>query len=142
MLNTWHIRESNEINDILLNLKEYHFYDISYREYVALHKKYIIRIYPFVVDIHEIMKPCDIQQLKYYHPEIFKQIIRIHHVDFINGISFFDPCLIFEEITGQKIHTVSNDFDTNRMFLPKEYYIKQINKINRKMKLEQIRNIA
>ena len=68
-----------------------------------------------------------------------------HHIDYIEGKCNFDPCMIFEDVSGYKIHTENNDDDfLYAESVPDDYFAKKeksfIQMVNRKIKISRILN--
>jgi hypothetical protein len=85
------------------------FLNTSFRELSAIvDGRYIVRIYSFVVQVSVFHKPFIYEKLKFYDKDI-KDILRVHHGDFTDGFSKLDPCNIFEDIYGIRIHHGESD---------------------------------
>ena len=94
----------------LSNIKNLKFYNVSYREYLALYNDLIIGVYPFAITIqsayNENGSVVSYENLKYSHRT------QLHHQNFVKGvITHDDPCIIFEEVSGRKIHHNEGDDD-------------------------------
>jgi len=107
MINDSNIPLPNQIID-LRDICKLEFHNISYREYLAIYDEWIIGVYPFVVNITSIWKEegtlVDLEYIK-----IFSRKSGLHHQDFLGGKCDYDPCDIFEEVCGVKIHHGESD---------------------------------
>ena len=116
----------NDIEKIINNIPKIKFYNLSFRCYRGVYKKYVVGIFPFVTDIFEIInKPGKIAiNGNFDYSEYDKNVIeifRIHLQDHRkNPEKYFDPCLLYEEIIGDKIHTNPSNGDQYKMNLPKQ----------------------
>lgn len=137
-----------EVIDNIFTIK---FYNLSFRCYRGVYKNYVVGIFPFVTDIFEIInQPNKIGisgnfEYSDYNNNVI-EILRFHHLEYEDKpeIYLFDPCLLYEKVVGDKIHT-DPPADEHKMDLSKEFYIEQrqqfdnvINKTIRKTKLNKI----
>jgi hypothetical protein len=143
------------IQEIIQNISKVKFYNLSFRCYRGIYKDYVVGIHPFVTDIFEIKKlPGKIgaggnfEYLDFDNNII--EIFRVHYQDYRENPEtyWFDPCLFYEDIIGDKIHTDSQNGDRHKFGLSKEFYIEQrrlfdnsIYKLFRKLKLSKISNL-
>jgi hypothetical protein len=121
----------NEIvREILSMTPTIKFYNLSFRCYRGIYKNYVVGIHPFVTDIYEIKKPIKVEtsgSFYYADYDYIVEILRVHHIDHKNKPEkfWFDPCIFYEEVIGDKIHTDPQNGDQYKMDLPKEFYINQ-----------------
>jgi hypothetical protein len=105
--------------DKLLNLKDIHkmkFFNTNFREYLCVYGDYIIGVYPFVINIKWSFK--DNKPVTYDNFRLLNHYSMIHHNDFTLGKVDTDPCDIFEDVCGIKIH--KNELDSHLMYLDHE----------------------
>jgi hypothetical protein len=106
----------NDINVLLpnqiINLSDIsclRFYNISYREYLAIYDEWIIGVYPWAVSVTSIWKDdgtlVDLEYIKIFS----RKSSVLHHNDFLRGKCDYDPCVIFEDVSGVKIHQGESD---------------------------------
>lgn len=137
-------RIKKTINYFIENIQNIKFYNISYRSYIAIKNNCIIMIYPFVINIYKINTNVDniSDYINNYHflkncTEI-EEILYAHHIDFLDKKINFDPCLIYELVSGYKIHTKNeNDIVNSKEFYKQNLSI-FINHFNRKQKLKKL----
>lgn len=97
----------------VINLREIpnlKFFNTNYREYLAVYNNYIIGVYPFAIKIEHAFDG-DNNPMTY---EFFKTMgVRSahHHNDYTTGYSIInvDPCALYEEISGIRIHHGESD---------------------------------
>lgn len=131
------------IEKIIKSIPNLKFYNVSYRVYFALIDKYIVCVYPFATQIIEYNKPVlnfvenkpHIITFSKVNPTClnnFRSILWYHHVDFIEnrGEYIFDPCMIYEVVSGYKMHTKQ---ETDNINFPKEYFKENANKFNSRL---------
>ena len=80
-----------------LDFKSIKFYNTSFREYVGIYDEYIIGVYPFVIAYDKL--PIDYSHTSFSHSHNL-----FSHNDYKDGIISIDPCDIFEEVSGIRIH--------------------------------------
>jgi hypothetical protein len=84
------------------------FFNVSYREYLAVYGEWVVSVYPFVVRISSVWREdgslIDLQYFNYYSKRS-----GYHHNDFVEGRCDYDPCDIFEEVCGVRIHRGESD---------------------------------
>ena len=141
------------VQEIIENISEIKFYNLSFRCYRGIYKDYVVGIHPFVTDIFELRKLTQKIgaggnfEFEDQHNQNVIEIFRVHHQDHRKNPEtyWFEPCLLYEEVIGDKIHTDPQNGDQHKMGLPKEFYIEQrqqfdnlVYKYFRKRKLNKI----
>lgn len=99
----------------ILDIKEIDsikFFNTSFREYLGVYGEYIIGVYPFAITVNRAFGN-DNRPISYY--EFKMQGVRSsqHHIDFIKNEISFDPCDVYEKISGIKIHNGEDDSHKN-----------------------------
>ena len=95
---------------IVENIKNEKIYNTSYREYIVIFKDYIIYIYPYILQVFKYdYKTYDLfvyrnSPVKFYNM-INSTILQYHHNDFTKNICNYDPCVLYEELTKDYVHT-------------------------------------
>lgn len=93
----------------LIEISSLKFYNVSYREYLTVYDEWVIGVYPFSVTISKSTRPDgSIIDLDYFN--ISSKKSGFHHQDFLSGKCDYDPCDIFEEVCGVKIHHGQSDW--------------------------------
>lgn len=128
-----------EVDNSELNIIYYKF-----REFFVLFKDFYIGVYPFAYKFL-----CyngvddDMFNYKFFVGDNLKVIQNSqHHQDYKRGTIQYDPCLIFEKISGFKIHTENyselNEYDKGQEPLRKQEFFEYVNRIKRNNKLNTI----
>ena len=141
-----------DIEKIIEEIPNIKYYNISYRNYFGLTNGCIVMVYPFVTELFKIHKPIDnltkgglYHYIRTSYEKEFEEIFRGHEIDFCDGRFYFSPCVMYETVSGYKIHT---EKESDNFGFPKEYYDQ--NSINfdkalknhlRKEKLKKINTI-
>jgi len=97
----------NEVID-LKEVSKLHFINTSFREYLCVYGDYIIAVYPFAIKVEWSFR-ADGKPVTYDYFKMQGVRSRHHHQDFTKGLISTDPCDIFEEICGIKIHHRGDD---------------------------------
>lgn len=113
-----------EIEDIVKKIPKIKYYNISYRNYFGLINGYIVMVYPFVTALYKINKHINNFATNgiYHHlhnNKDIEEIFRGHEINFNKGDFYFSPCMMYEKVSGYKIHTLNEE---DNFGFPKEYY--------------------
>jgi len=128
-----------EIQEIIDNIENINFYNISYREYYGLIDGYIVEVFPFVTEIKKIHKPIeDFSKNRHYITDHLESVMRCHQIDYSDGECNFQPCAIYEKISGYPIHT--KPLLEDNFGFPKKYYKKNAMIFDKKM-IQHIRKL-
>lgn len=119
-----------EVKEIIDNIHNINFYNISYREYYGLIDEYVVEVFPFVTEIKKMHKAIE-NFSENRHFNHLEKIARFHQIDYDDNKCSFQPCLIYEKISGYPIHT-KPELEDNFGF-PKEYYIKNAINFDKKI---------
>ena len=92
----------------LSEIKNLRFHHVNYREYLSVWGDWIIGVYPFAVNITSIYKR-DGSLIGYDDFPYSLGKVQYHHNNFVNGDIDYDPCLIYEEVSGFRIHHYQSD---------------------------------
>jgi len=91
-----------KIIDEMLKTK---FHNLSYRDYYGLNEKYLISVHPYAIHIYKIIKPINnwiniLNDINFGTGNYIKLIIDYHKSDYINDICLYNPCEIYEKVSG------------------------------------------
>jgi len=134
--------------EILNKIHDIKFYNVSYRDYFGMIENYVICIHPFVIKIIEIYKPIEkfVETMSYLFLDKSrsKEIMSVAHYNYYRGECNFDPCVLYEEITGDFIHTHKGNIIEPHTYDEKHY--KQIseefnNKIPQHFRKEKLKKL-
>ena len=104
----------------LSEIKNLKFYNVSFCDYLAVYDCWVIGVYPFVVNISSIYKGGNVADnypvitgntglVTYDYLKIYSDKSGHHHNDFVSGTIDYDPCIIYEEVSGIRIHHGESD---------------------------------
>lgn len=98
----------------ILDIKEIDsikFFNTSFREYLGIYGEYIIGVYPFTITVNRSFGDGN-RPISYYEFKMQGVVSSQHHIDFIKNEISFDPCDVYEKISGIKIHNGGDDAHT------------------------------
>jgi len=134
---------TKEIDEVIEKIPEMTFHNLSHKNYYGLTEKYIVSVHPFAVHIYEIKKQINnfnnfIVDINFGSENYIKLIINCHTSDYINNIYSFNPCEIYEIVSGynsfRDIKVESNEYWSNNI----EKFTKNLISYNRKEKIINI----
>ena len=123
------------------------FLNVGYRELFGIYQnKFIISIYPFVTKCYLIPQSFKFKFKEWKHSwkEDIKQLMvfEYHHQDYCNKEIKIDPCDIFENTYGIKIHSGESDkhkMNCDNLYKDSKYKFESIVlELNRCHKIEEI----
>lgn len=107
------------IEEIIENIDNGIKLHVKFREFFILFEKYYVGIYPFAYLAFEYptypLHYKDYNSISIYRKEFGEiknpeELIHYyHHVDYTNNKLKYDPCIIYEKISGRKIHHGEDD---------------------------------
>jgi hypothetical protein len=112
----------NKIDEIISNVHSYKkLLHTSFREIYLLFDNYWIQVNPFAYQVYNYPKAnyFDGKSVTYCHPASYFVLKNnsggnFHHQDFIRNEIKYDPCNIYEEISGLKTPTMNEEkYDIN-----------------------------
>jgi len=100
------IKVMSIIDEAIENIPNGKILNTDFREFIVMMEDYYLCVYPFVYILYKyIDMDFDKDTFKYYEFSIKSEIIFVRHIDYTNKMIKYDPCDIFEIVSGHPIHT-------------------------------------
>ena len=134
-----------EINKIIDNISKITFHNLSYGNYYGFSEKYLISIHPYAIHIYDIIKK--IKNYENISTDIlfgtgnYIKILKIYHrSDYINNEIIYNPCEIYEKVSGYKSSMITDNNDESNEYWDnkKKIFNKYLIGLERKKKLINI----
>jgi hypothetical protein len=92
----------------LYKISSLKFFNVSYREYMTICGEWIIEVYPFAVLVTSVWQENG-SLIDWHYFRHYSKRSGYHHNDFVEDKCDYDPCVIFEDVSGVKIHRGESD---------------------------------